>query len=163
MAWQLKPDTLVNRDLRCLARFPNLVNVQAGGDLLFTFGKKVVCFVIPKKTGPSYFRVASGWWDRWWAHFMRAKNSKRINFRNNRSSNSEPHMFVSRTLGRYPRLPPKAPNKERHFFRNCWWRVRSIFQEYVGEILDCWVWCHRCLVRVFSEWSSTSPFGFPSR
>ncbi len=34
-----------------------------------------------------------------------------------------------------PRLFPK-PHKERNSFRNCWWRVRGIFQGYVGEILE---------------------------
>ena len=44
------------------------------------------------------------------------------------------------------------PHKERNSFRNCWWRVRGIFQGYVGEILDplC-LWILSKSARVF--WS----------
>ena len=43
--------------------------------------------------------------------------------------------FCPDTLGRYPRLP-QTPTKKKNPSENCWWRVRGIFQGYVGEILD---------------------------
>ena len=43
--------------------------------------------------------------------------------------------FCPHTLGIYPKLP-QNPHKGRNSFINCWWNVRSIFQGYVGEILD---------------------------
>ena len=44
-------------------------------------------------------------------------------------------MILPTYPGKVPQTSPFTPHKERNSCRNCWWRVRGIFQGYVGEIL----------------------------
>ncbi len=63
-----------------------------------------------------------------------------------------PNCPLTHTLGRYLRLPHSPPQRKKFRNRNFWWRVRGIFQGYVGEILDTWFIYNRINVYINVYW-----------
>ena len=68
-------------------------------------------------------------------------------------------MILPTYPGKVPQTSPN-PHKKRNSFRNWWWRVRGIFEGYVGEILSHWFGYFPCFFIFDSSLFVNGPFGF---